>query len=149
MDFIHKQHRAIFEIGQIRHDVLGSFEAGPLAICTHTPISRGMQVARLSCPGLEGRRERICPSGSPRFLAASMAICSTSITSRWPTISEIRLGRKTSSCSGWRHRLLVEQSIHEPLHQSPIPGPTVRHVSPAILPVCQPARKSKPARRFL
>ena len=79
---------------------LGAFKLGPLAMSTLTPSSLGMQTAKVVFPSPGGPSSKMCPSGSPRFLDASMAICRTSITSRCPTISEMERGRRMASFSG-------------------------------------------------
>ena len=64
-----------------------------------------MQVANVVLPRPGGPSNRICPSGSPRLRAASTAMSSRSITSRWPTISLIRCGRRRGRIFlDWRRR---------------------------------------------
>ena len=52
----------------------------PLAICSATPRSRGMQVAKVVLPRPGGPSRRMWPSGSFRLRAASTAISSRSAT---------------------------------------------------------------------
>ena len=69
-------NRTDFSSALVRYGIksLGADSAAPLAICRLTPKSRGMQVANVVLPKPGGPSNRIWPSVSPRFCAASTAI---------------------------------------------------------------------------